>query len=184
MPTKSTTKPEARSKISPSALVNNPDLERFFGNCCDDTRRKIFAQIGLPRRKKRPWAEVWSVLGLATEQAEELWNDLTLGSRRNNILWDATRVAEEAGLAATTINSYCHKGQFPEDFPEPLINLGRKTRLWLPLEVRAYIAPSIYGDRARLIQRISKVSAPPKKAATVRYTGSMQPLPPKDPNAE
>jgi hypothetical protein len=171
------------SKITPDFKVSNADLERFLGNCCDDTRRKIFGLIGLPKRKKRPWTEFWSAVGLATDQPEDLWEELSLGSKGTNVLWDATRVAGEAGLAASTVNGYCHKSRFPDGFPKPLIDAGPKTRLWLPLEVRAYNQPSIYGVRAAMIRRNKKPSSTSTKGAAIPYTGTMQPLPAPTPNA-
>lgn len=167
------------TKTTPSALVTNSELERFFGNCGDDTRRKIFSHLGLPKRRKRPWAEVWNAMGLEPEQPEVMWDDLTLGSNGKNVLWNAAQVAERTGLAASTVNDYCRKKRFPEDFPRPLINAGPKTRLWLPLEVRAYNVPSIYGVRALMIRRKAKRSGAQKKAVPVFCTRTMQPLPPK-----
>ncbi|WP_295046790.1 hypothetical protein [uncultured Paracoccus sp.] len=170
------------AQITPGSLATNQDIERFLGECCDDTRRKILRHLGLPKRKKRPWAELWHAVGLATVQPKDVWDALTVGSTGRNTLWDAARVAEETGLATSTVNGYCHKNSFPDGFPRPLIDAGPKTRLWLPLEVRAYNVPSIYGARAALIRRRPKRSAASKKPATVPYTGTMQPLPPHDSN--
>lgn len=168
------------TKITPSSLATNAVLERFFGNCCDDTRRKIFSQLGLPKRRNRPWAEVWAAIGLDPVQPDDLWDDLTVGQNGKNQLWDAVRVAEETGLAASTVNNYCWKNFFPEDFPRPLINVSPKTRLWLPLEVRAYNRPSLYRSQAAKIRRKPKESTVSKKTKTVSYTGTAQPLPPRE----
>jgi hypothetical protein len=175
-----TTPPHATTatKITLSTLATNADLERFFGSCGDDTRRKIFSHLGLPKRRKRPWGEVWAALGLDSMQTEEMWDQLTLGRDGKNKLWDAARVAEETGLVASTINNYCRSDQFPEDFPRPLISMSPKTRLWLPLEVQAYNRPSLYGAKAANIRRKPTGSTVSKNVKMVSYTGTAQPLPP------
>lgn len=177
MPHKSSLEATKAPKITPASYATNPDFERFFGNCGDDTRRKIFRFYNLPKRKKRPWSEFWNAVGLDPRQPKNLWDELTLGSSRKNVLWDAARVAEETGYAVVTMNGYCHKNSFPEGFPQPLINVGAKTRLWLPLEVCAYNRPSIYAARAAMIRRKPQCTTAPKKADAVAYTGTMQPLP-------
>ena len=167
----------AAARIGPSALATNSEFERFFGRCGDDTRRKIFHHLGLPRRRKQAWGEFWHAVGLETEQPEHLWEDLTLGCSGKNILWNASRVAEETGLAATTVNGYCHRKSFPVGFPEPLIDIGPKTRLWLPLEVRAYVRPSLFGNRAASIRRKPVKRPLSNKSEQVSYTGTLEPLP-------
>jgi hypothetical protein len=116
-------------------------------------------------------------------QPTALWDDLTLGPYGKNKLWDAARVAESTGLAASTINNYCWNNRFPDDFPKPLISASPKTRLWLPLEVRAYNLPSQYGALAAKIRRTPKRSTVSKEAETVSYTGTAQPLPPSTADA-
>ncbi|WP_026759138.1 hypothetical protein [Sediminimonas qiaohouensis] len=183
MPNTSSPKACKAAKITPSSQATNADFEKFFGECGDDTRRKIFRYLGLPKRKKQPWGEFWNAVGLDPEQPEELWEDLTHGSDGKNGLWDAARVAEEIGLAASTVNGYCHKKSFPDDFPRPLIDASKKTRLWLPLEVRAYVRSSIYRARAEKIRRKPTRRTAAKKAERIPYTGTMQPLPPRSADA-
>ena len=174
MPHAPSSKASTAAKITPSTPVTNPEFERFFGNCGDDTRRKIFRHLGLPKRRKQPWGEFWNAVGLDPEQPEELWEDLTLGSGSKNALWDA----------ASTVNGYCHRKSFLNGFPKPLIDVSPKTRLWLPLDVRAYVWPSLYGDRAAMIRRNPKRSTVRKKAEQIPYTGTMQPLPQRSAEAE
>jgi hypothetical protein len=180
-----TSSPDATrpAKITPSYHATNADFEKFFGDCSDDTRRKIFHYLGLPKRKKRPWGEFWDAVGIDPDQPEELWEDLTHGGDGRNVLWNAARVAEEVGLTAATVNGYCHKSSFPVSFPRPLIDLSPKTRLWLPLEVQAYVRPSLYAARAAMIRWKPKRQAPAKKGVHIPYTGTMQPLPPRSPDA-
>lgn len=180
-----TSSPEATkvAKITPSSHATNADFEKFFGNCGDDTRRKIFQHLGLPKRKKQPWVEFWNAVGLDPDQPEKLWEDLTHASDGENKLWDAARVAEEAGIASSTVNGYCHKKSFPDGFPKPLIDASKKTRLWLPLEVRAYVRPSLYAARAAMIRWKPKRRAAAKNAERISYTGTTQPLPPPSADA-
>ncbi|PKQ10472.1 MAG: hypothetical protein CVT70_19495 [Alphaproteobacteria bacterium HGW-Alphaproteobacteria-1] len=169
--------------ITPSSHATNGEFEKFFGGCGDDTRRKIFHHLGLPKRAKRPWGEFWNAVGLDPDQPEKLWEDLTHGSDGSKTLWNAARVAEEVGLTAATVNGYCHKNSFPVGFPRPLIDLSPKTRLWLPLEVQAYNRPSLYKVRAAMIRWKPKRQAVTKKAERIPYTGTMQPLPSRSADA-
>lgn len=165
--------------ITPSDKATNADLELFFGKCGDDTRRRLLRLLGLPKRRKYPWSEIWHALGLSPDQPKPLWNDLTLGDERQNFLWSAARVADEIGLSSDTVNAYCNQDRRPEGFPAPLLSAGPKTRLWLPLEVRAYNQPSLYAALASEIRRLPKSEAASKAMAAVPKSGSLDPLPPR-----
>ncbi|OWU81752.1 hypothetical protein ATO6_23390 [Oceanicola sp. 22II-s10i] len=180
MPASPNTTAAEATPVTPTSMASNADLERFFGDCGDDTRRLIMRRLGLPKRKSRPWTEIWFAVGLEAEQPEALWDELTLGSKRRNMLWDAARTAEHAGLASSTVNGYCHSGVFRDGFPRPLINISRRIRLWLPLEVCGYVAPSVYAERAAMIRRRPEQTKTEKPIVPVSYTGTMQPLPPKN----
>lgn len=184
MPHNRSSKTFTSARITPATFATNSDFERFLGNCCDDTRRRIFRHLGLPKRKKRPWAEFWNAVGLEPDQPEELWDLLTLGSNVTNSLWNAARVAEETGLAVSTVNSYCHKNKFPDGFPGPLIDAGPKARFWLPLDVRAYVRPSLYRDRHAMIRRKPKRQGKSRSVERIQHTSTMQPLPPRSENTE
>lgn len=169
-------------KPTPVPTASNDDIALFLG-VGDDTRRAILRHFGLPKRRRQAWSEIWFGLGLEPEQPEELWEHLTLGPKRTNRLWDAARVGDEIGVGSDTVNGYCARGAFPDGFPRPLIDHRRKTRLWLPIEVRAYMQPSIFGDLAGRIRRRRKEAEKAAPPAAVAWHGSLQPLPPSEPKA-
>ena len=161
---------------TPTPMASNDDIARFLG-VGDDTRRAILRACGLPKRRSHAWSELWARFGLAPEQPEEIWKYLMLCVDRRNTLWDVGRVADEIGAVRATVNDWCARGTYPAGFPPPLIDHRRKTRLWLPLEVRAYMDPSIYGDLARKIRRRSKDAERPAPPTTIDWHGTLQPLP-------
>jgi len=165
---------------TPVPTASNDEIALFLG-VGDDTRRAILRGLGLPKRRRHAWSEIWFCLGLEPEQPEELREHLTLGAKKTIRLWDAARVAEEIGVVAGTVNGYCARGAFPDGFPRPLIDHRRKTRLWLPIEVRAYLQPSIFGDLAGRIRRRRKKTEPAAPPAALAWHGSLQPLPPPGP---
>lgn len=177
MPHTASSNPATGSKITPASKATNADLACFF-NVGDDTRCDILRGLGLPKRRSYFWTELLNAFGLMPEQPEELWDELTLGAARKNVLWDAARVASEIDVAPATVNGWCRKG-YPEGFPLPLINLGPKRRWWLPLEVRAYNQPSLYGDLARAIRRKPAPAAAQRQAVPIACHGTLQPLPPR-----
>lgn len=163
-------------------MAGNDDIARFLG-VGDDTRRAILRALGLPKRRKHAWSELWARLGLEPDQPEEVRRHLTLGPDGKNALWDAARVAEELGCVASTVNGWCARKALPSGFPPPLIDHRRKTRLWLPLDVRAYVEPSIYGALARQVRRRPKVVEKAARPAPLDLHGTLQPLPPTDADA-
>ena len=171
---------------TPVPTATNDEIARFLG-VGDDTRRAILRAFGLPRRRRHAWSELWVRLGLDPEQPDDIRAHLQLGPNGENALWDAARVAEETDVTASTVNRRCSRDVFPAGFPRPVIDHRRKTRLWLPLEIRAYIEPSIYGDTARRIRRAGKAAEEPARteelsaAEHVVWTGTLEPLPAKTP---
>lgn len=162
---------------TPDSKATNADLADFL-DCGDDTRRVIMRVLGMPKRRSRPWSEVWAALGLAPEQPGEVWDELTLGRDRKNRLWDPARVAAEIGCATDTVNDYCRTGKFPVGFPSPVLDLGPRRRWWLPLDVRAYNQPAIYKARAALIRRLPATSQhSDARSAPMPKPGTLTPLP-------
>jgi hypothetical protein len=166
---------EVRAILAPASRATNSDLEKFFG-VREETRSVILRNLGLPKRRAYPWTEIWNALGLEPEQPEALWESLMLGPKRDNTLWSAAQVAEHLGITPDTINSWYRSGK--SGFPRPLVDIGPKTRKWLPVEIRAYDQPSIYAQVANQILR-----KPPSKRAASHKTavipqGSLIPLPP------
>ena len=176
-------------KPTPVPTATNDEIARFLG-VGDDTRRAILRAFGLPKRRRHAWSELWVRLGLDQEQPDEVRAHLRLGPNGENALWDAARVAEETGVAASTVNRWCSRGVFPAGFPRPVIDHRRKTRLWLGLEVRAFIEPSIYAVVAAQIRRTGTTAPKPARTeeppATERvvWTGTLEPLPAKTPEEE
>ena len=166
------------SKTHTSVIrINNDDIARYLG-VGDDVRRAILRHLGLPKRRQHAVSELWAALGLEPIQPEEVQKHLVPDPDGKNRLWDAARVAEQIGCAASTVNGYCANEGCPSDFPMPLLNFSRKTRIWLPLEVRAYVEPSIYGDLARQILRKPKPAKLPEPPEAITWHGTLQPLPP------
>jgi hypothetical protein len=151
-------------------FATNDDFARFF-DVGDDTRRALLRAFGMPKRRKHAETEIWNAIGLEPDQPEEVRNELMCSSGSRIKLWGPSRVAEE--------NRWCRQRKYPEGFPLPVVDLGTKRRWWLPIDVRAYLQPSIYGDLARMIQRKSASKPPPPE--TVEWNGTLQPLPPQDP---
>ena len=155
--------------------ATNDDIARFLG-VGDDTRRALLRALGLPKRRRHAWSELWARLGLDPVQPEDVRTHLMLGADGRNALWDASRVAEETGVVASTVNGWCSRDTFPPGFPRPIIDHRRKTRLWLPVEVRAYVEPSIYGELAGRIRRAAKSVDRPAAAEPVVWNGTLEPL--------
>jgi len=168
---------------TPVPKVSNDDIARYLGGIGDDTRRAILRSLGLPKRRQHAVSELWAALGLEPEQPKKVRKYLIPDPEGRNALWGAARVAEETGVVRATVNDWCARKAFPQGFPPPLIDHRRKTRLWLPIEVRAYIEPSIYGDIARRIRRRPKAVEKPARPEPVAWHGTLQPLPPVDAGA-
>lgn len=171
----------------PTALASNADLEFFLG-VEEDTRRKLLRAWGLFGRRRYAWSEIWHALGIAPDQPKDLWPELYSGTERTTRLWNAARVAEEIGVAAATVNGWCTKGALPTGFPPPLLAFSAKTRGWLPLQVRAYVQPSLYAARAGRIRPGVETQAPrpptaPAPAQTLAWHGTLHPLPPRNGSA-
>lgn len=77
-------------------------------------------------------------------------------------------------MTTPTVNKWVNKGTAPDGFPPPICEFGPKTRLWLPLEIRAYAQPSLYGDLEAQIRRCPVKRKSPKK---VTHHKTMAPLP-------
>jgi hypothetical protein len=166
-------------KPTPVLKATNDELERYLG-VGDDTRRAILRALGLPKRRRHAWSEIWARLGLEPVQPDEVMKHLMLGPRNENALWDADRVADETGYAVDTVHGRCRKQAFHDGFPRPILDFSSKTRLWLPLDVRAYIEPTIYGDlAAKVCRRAVRTEKKPPVAAPVVLHGTLQPLPPR-----
>jgi hypothetical protein len=162
---------------TPIPMVTNDEIARFLG-VGDDTRRAILRALGLPKRRRHAWSEIWAALGLDPVQPEEIRDHLTHGAKKKNTLWDVARVAEETGNAASTVNGWCRRKAFSNGFPPPILDFRHRTRLWLPIEVRAYVEPAIYRDLASLIRRKARPEPTPAPAAPLAWHGTLQPLPP------
>jgi hypothetical protein len=166
-------------KNTPSSvpMATNDEIARYFG-VADDVRRAIMKALCLPRRRRTAWSEIWVRLGLEPVQPDEVREHLMLGPQNRNALWDAERVASELGRAVDTVNGRCRRKTFHDGFPRPILDFSTKTRLWLPLEVRAYVEPAIYGDLAAKVRRRGAKPTPPADTPVVMH-GTLQPLPPK-----
>lgn len=165
-------------KPTPVPMATNDEIARYFG-VADDLRRALMTALGLPRRRRTAWSEIWVRLGLEPVQPDEVREHLMLGPQNRNALWDAARVAEETGKVADTVNGRCRRNGFADGFPRPILDFSGKTRLWLPLDVRAYVEPTIYGDLAAKVRRRGAREKPPA-AAPFALHGTLQPLPPKE----
>lgn len=164
-------------KPTPVPMATNDEIARYFG-VADDLRRAIMTALGLPRRRRTAWSEIWVRLGLEPDQPEEVRKYLMPGPQTGTALWDAERVAEETGKAVDTVNGRCRRDRFDDGFPRPILDFSAKTRLWLPLDVRAYVEPAIYGGLAAMVRRRGARAKAPA-AAPLALHGTLQPLPPK-----
>lgn len=61
-------------------------------------------------------------------------------------------MAAVLGCSVDTINTWCRSDTYPKGFPYP-IRLGARKKLWVPLEIRAYLEPHIYAKRAKELRR-------------------------------
>jgi len=163
--------------VAPVCRASNADLARFFA-VGDDTRRRVLAELGLPKRRAHRWTEVWHALGLSAEQPAILLPELTLGPDRSNILLTPARVAQHLHVATDTVNRW-RRGDAPSGFPAPLLDLGPRLCRWLPLDVRAFDAPALYGDLASQVVRRARKPRRTAPDARLPAEGSLEPLPPQ-----
>lgn len=163
-------------KLSSVPMATNDEIARFLG-VSDDTRRAILRAVRLPKRRRHAWSEIWAFLGLEPKQPDDVMEHLMLGPKNQNALWGADRVAAETGDSVDTVNERCRKSAF-QSFPPPILSYSAKTRLWLPLDVRAYVEPAIYGDLAAKVRRRAHVEKKAHGVAPIKWDGTLQPLPP------
>lgn len=164
---------------TPDTKITNSDIADFL-DFEEDTRRVVMRALGMPKRRIHRYSELWVAIGLAPEQPDFLWPALVLGADRKNHLWGPERVAEEVGCATDTVNGYCRTGKFPDGFPRPLFDLAPRQRRWLPLDVRAYTQPSLFGRLSKRLKRKSiSLRSGQDRSASMPRAGSLQPLPPK-----
>lgn len=168
-------------KPAPVPMATNDEIARYFG-VGDDLRRAIMTKLGLPKRRCTAWSEIWVRLGLEPVQPDEIRAHLMLGPENRNALWNSARVAVETGRAPDTVNARCRRNWFGDGFPRPILDFSAKTRLWLPLDVRAYVEPTIYGGLAAKVRRRG-TRGQAQAAAPLVLNSTLQPLPPMEKSA-
>lgn len=161
------------SKIESPGFVTSGEMMRYFG-VGEEKLRAIRKEFNIPDGRKLDWTTVWAAVGLSPVQKKKLWEDLT------EALLCPEEVGELIGASPSTINGWCRKHEYPARFPPP-IRFGGKTRRWIPLEIRAFRQPTIYGPSAREIARPKassrKTLQPPGTGIALPITLDLLPLP-------
>lgn len=113
----------------------------------EDTRRKLMEAWGLSSRSPLPWSELLARIGLDPEQPLQLHEDLMEN------LWDTKAVAFHISKKPKTVASWVATGNYPKRFPRPVLIIGPRKKLWLPIEVKAYYRPNMFLALADAIHR-------------------------------